>query len=112
MGIPSNLLRSTCSFEQRTESRDATTGQSDYAWTALYTGVRCRIDENVGREFMSQTGAKIRATHTLFLNSLPLSSIESRGWRVDIGGSKYNILMIADAGGAGHHYELALERIS
>jgi hypothetical protein len=30
----------------------------------------------------------------------------------DIGGLKYDILLISDAAGAGHHYEIQLERVA
>lgn len=105
-------MRSTCTFEQRTGASSAATGQMTYTWAAVYSGTRCRLDESTGREFMSATGKPTRATHVMFLNVLPSLSITERDWRVDVGGLKYDILLIADAGGAGHHYEIMLERLS
>jgi hypothetical protein len=111
-GIPPNLLRHRCTFEQRTVAQSATSGQSNETWVAKYANERCRLEESGGREFATQTGKMVRSTHVLFINSLPASTINEKDWRLDIGGLKYNILLIADAGGAGHHYEIALERIA
>lgn len=108
--LPRSLLNTTCIFEQRAGTQSTTSGQMNYTWAAVYTSIRCRLDENTGREFTSQTGKSMRSTHVLFINALP-GAITEADWRVDVGGLKYNILLIADAGGAGHHYELALERV-
>lgn len=84
----------------------------NYTWAAAQTGVRCRIDEATGREYKAQSGAYVQATHVLFVPHAAVTvAISEAEYRVDVGGNKYDILLIADAGGAGHHYEIALERV-
>jgi hypothetical protein len=111
MGIPSYFLRHHCNFEQRTGTRSATSGQTNYTWAAVYSDQRCRLEESGGREFKTQTGIAVRGTHVLFVNALP-GAITEKDWRIDIGGLKYDILLISDAAGAGHHYEIQLERVA
>jgi hypothetical protein len=110
--IPARLLRHSCTFQVRTATKSATSGQVTYAWATAQADVACRLDEGSGREFRAAEGKYVRATHTLFVNqsdvTVTLSEAENR---VLVGTATYDILLIADAGGAGAHYEIALERI-
>jgi hypothetical protein len=41
----------------------------------------------------------------------PLPGLTTADW-IEVGGVRYDILSIADAGGVGHHYELALRQVT
>ncbi len=112
MVIPARLLNTSCIFEVRTGAKSTTSGQVNYTWATAQSGVPCRIDEASGQEYKAQSGTYVRATHILFVNRGAVSVAISEGeHRVKIGTTTYDILLIADAGGQGHHYEIALERV-
>lgn len=108
--IPSTLLRHKCTFEQSTGTQSTTSGQTNYAWAAVYADQRCRLEESGGREFANRAGKMVRSSHTMYINALP-GAITEKDWRIDVGGLKYDILFIAEAAGAGQHYEIQLERV-
>jgi hypothetical protein len=59
-------------------------------------------------ELASQAGAVI-GEHVGYLD--PLTGLTTADW-IEVGGVRYDILSIADAGGVGHHLELGLRRVS
>ncbi|MCK9583188.1 MAG: head-tail adaptor protein [Endomicrobiales bacterium] len=110
--LPNSLLRHTVTFRKRTKNQSSTSGQPNYIWSDFQVGVRCRIDEASGREYPSTSGKYVKADHILFVNKSSLQfAINEKDYRAVISSFEYNILLIADAGGAGQHYEIALERI-
>ena len=56
----------------------------------------------------SQAGAAI-GDHVGYLR--PLAGLTTRDW-LEVGGARYDIVSVYDAGGQGHHLELGLRRIS
>lgn len=98
-----NLLNRTCSILRPSRS-DGWGGGTSYETIA--TGVPCRLQPASGREWLDGA-VRGEATHRLFLGkgvSVRASDI------VDINGTRYDVVPpVADAGGQGHHLELALK---
>lgn len=110
--IPPTLLRHTCTFEQRVEGTRSGTGQVNYTYITAQSGVRCRLDDAGGREYHASSGKYVKADYILFVNCKSVQvALSEKDFRVVVDSKYYNILFISDAGGAGHHYEIALERI-
>lgn len=101
-----DMLNQTCSI-LRPSRPDGWGGGTSYETIA--TGVPCRLQPESGREWLDGA-VRGEATHRLFLErgaGVRSSDI------IDINGIRYDVLPpVADAGGQGHHIELALkERI-
>jgi SPP1 family predicted phage head-tail adaptor len=105
------LLNTTCTIQTLTETQDADTGQDIKTWTDTEINVKCRLDNAEGDEIMSDTGEVVKASHTLFLNNPTYINLDEKSNRIVIEGISYNILLVKDAGGHGHHTELLLRRI-
>jgi len=102
-----NLLNTTCSIKTVTQSRDAAYGVTKTE-AVRYTGVPCRLDGASGGEYRGDNRITSKATHKLFMRT---------GYNVNVkdvvvcGGKSYEVLLVIDAGGHGHHVELALELV-
>ncbi len=59
-------------------------------------------------ELASQAGAVV-ADYVAYID--PLAGLLTGDW-VEVGGVRYDILSIADAGGVGHHLELGLRQVT
>lgn len=105
------LLNTTCTIQTLTESQDADTGQDIKTWTDTEINVKCRLDNAEGEELMSDTGEVVKASHTLFLDNPVYVTLNEKNNRIVVAGNSYNILLVKDAGGHGHHTELLLQRI-
>jgi hypothetical protein len=85
--------------------------------TATYTHkdgstIPCRLDEASGQEIKSSTGQYVKATHVLFIKASNGGvTLTEKSYRIVCESNTYNILLIKDAGGQGHHKELLLERV-
>jgi|GEM_PF-2983745 hypothetical protein len=97
------LLNTTCSILRPSRS-DAWGGKASYDVVA--SGVPCRIQPVGGNEWRDGM-VRGDATHRLFLKrgaGVRSSDI------IDINGIRYDVVPpVADAGGQGHHIELALK---
>jgi head-tail adaptor len=105
----SGLLNITCIVQELTESQSAT-GKITQAWADSVTGVKCRIDTAYGRETLTTTGKFAVATHKLFIE-YSAGLLDEKTNRIKIGTNIFDILMVADAGGQNHHFELLLQRV-
>jgi head-tail adaptor len=105
----STLLNITCTKQTLTETQSAT-GKITKTWVNTTTGIKCRLDQAKGQEFNTVTGKMAKATHTLFLLK-SAGLMDEKTNRIVIGSNIYDILMVSDAGGHSHHYELLLERV-
>ena len=103
------LLNSTCTIQLLTETQSAT-GKILQSWANSVTGVKCRLDTARGEEVMTATGKVRKATHTLFI-SHACGVLSEKNNRIVCGGITFDILLVADAGGHSHHYELLLEKV-
>jgi hypothetical protein len=83
-------------------------GQPQTVATTVTT-VRGLVQPRRAREVaaVSQGGAVI-GDHVGYLD--PLAGLTTADW-IEVSGTRYDIVSIADAGGTGHHYELGLRRV-
>jgi SPP1 family predicted phage head-tail adaptor len=100
------LLNKTCTIKSRTVAQNATSGEQVETFAVKYSNVRCRLDEAAGGEFRGSTRIVDKATHMLFI-PFNYSVVETD--EVVIANNNYNVLLVRDAGGHGHHKELMLE---
>lgn len=102
------LLNTTCTIQTNTPTQDSTYGHQSDSWADLATGVPCRLDGATGGEQRFPDDIRNRVTHTLFLEYR--TDITWNNTRIVIDSVNYNVLLPIDAGGEGHHLELALEK--
>jgi hypothetical protein len=105
------LLNTSCIIQTLTETQDPDTGQDIKVWVNTEIDVKCRLDNAEGDEIMSDTGEVVKASHTLFLNNPTYINLNEKNNRIVVSGNNYNILLVKDAGGHGHHTELLLQRV-
>lgn len=76
---------------------------------ATFATVKGLIQPRSAREIAlaSQAGAAI-GTHAAYLR--PLAGLTTADW-IEMGGERYDLVSISDAGGVNHHYELGLVRV-
>ena len=103
-----SLLNTTCTIQSLTKSYDDDSGQETESWANSATSVQCRLDQAKGGEVRGATAIYEKATHILFIKTQTISEETNR---IVIGSETFNILLVADASGHGHHLELLLERI-
>lgn len=103
------LLNIVCKIQSVTLTQHAVTRRKVKSWSNTYTGVKCRLDQNSGREFAAPSSIKSKADHVLFLEKK--YSITEKSNRIVIGSDTYNILSVQDGGGHEHHLELLLQKI-
>ncbi|MDD7202434.1 MAG: hypothetical protein SPF89_11225 [Sphaerochaetaceae bacterium] len=98
-----DLLNQTCSILRPSRS-DGWGGGTSYE--AIASGVPCRMQPASGREWLDGA-VRGEATHRLFLKE----GVDVRSSDIiEICGIRYEVLLpVADAGGQGHHIELALK---
>ena len=104
------LLNNTCTILKRTVTQDATSRQRVETWIPVYAGVRCRLDEAKGGEFAAESSILAKSDHVLFMKYA--YAIQPGEHRIKIGTKQYNVLLVKNAGGQFHHYELFLERFN
>ena len=105
----SGLLNTTFTKQTLTETQSGT-GKITSSWADTTTGIKCRLDEAKGQEFTTYTGKVAKATHVLFIQK-SVGLLDEKTNRVKIGTNIYDTLMVSDAGGHGHHYQLLLQRV-
>jgi head-tail adaptor len=103
------LLNTTCTIQEITETQDSGTGQKEKTWSNIKNGVKCRLDQASGKEFAAPNSIMAKASHILFLDSK--YNLKEKNHRIIIKSTTYNILLVSDGGGHGHHLELLLEII-
>jgi hypothetical protein len=90
----------------------ATSGEPIETWTNAAVNVKCRLDEANGQEIRTANNVYVKASHVLFMQADTGGiALNEKDNRIKIGATVFNILLVKDAGGAGHHKELLLERI-
>lgn len=105
-----SLLNITCTIEVNTQTQNATTGEMTNSWATYASGVRCRLDQASGSgEIRVPNDLLSKVSHVLFLHYR--TDLTEFLYRIDIGGTKYNIMRINNAGGQGHHTEILLELV-
>jgi len=103
------LLNTTCTIQVSTETQDTTTNQMIDSWATFASSVKCRLDQASGGKQVSSDDILSKKTHTLFVEYR--TDLNWKNHRVVIGSYTYDILLILNAGGHGHHTELALELV-
>lgn len=103
----STWLNTTCTIRRFTEGAADDYGQPAKSWANLATGVLCRLEPTSGKEIWIDKQLVI-SNFTLFL--LPAQDVTEKD-EIVLGGETYNVLLVSDAAGHGHHQELALQAI-
>jgi hypothetical protein len=87
-------------------------GQPVFAPTSFAT-VRGRIQPRSAREVaLASQGGAVIGSHVGYLR--PLAGLSTGDWieAAEMPGVRHDVLQIADAGGQGHHFELALQAVA
>ena len=106
-----SLLNKSCSIQVKTETQDGA-GQMQESWTNAYTNVNCRLDTAGGAKTSIPQLIYEKATHILFMRVISGFKFSSKDNRVTIGSTDYEILLVSDAAGHGHHWQIALQLIT
>lgn len=101
-----NLLNAKCNVYSQVETVNATNGEKTKTWTLKHLSAACRLDEATGKEFTGSLKIYTQATHILFIENVFSIDITDR---ITLNSKNYNVLLVKDGGGAGHHTELLLE---
>lgn len=104
-----SLLRITCTIEVNTRSQNATTGEWTDSWANHATLVRCRRDMASGGEVRVPNDIRSKVTHVFYFHYR--TDLDEFDYRIDVGGTKYNIIRISNAGGQDHHTEIFAELV-
>ena len=102
------LLNTTCTIQSKTVSYNASSREQEETWADSVTSVKCRLDQATGTEKRTPIAIFSRVTHVLFMGFRTLSS---NTHRIVIDSITYNILLVSNASGEGHHIEAFLEVI-
>lgn len=104
------LLNTTCSIEVNTPTQDSS-GQEIASWANAATSVPCRVDALSGGVQDKSDSVFDLATHRIFLNNPSGITITTLSYRIDIGGTKYRILLVSNFVDFSneHHLELLTE---
>lgn len=102
------LLNATCSIWKVSLTENSTTGQQADSYAVKYASVKCRLDQADGGSYLAPQRIKEKATHVLFL---PFTYDVQETDQIRIGAITYTVLLVANAGGQGHHQELFLEYV-
>lgn len=78
--------------------------------TAITTTQRALVQERTGREVASPEGAGVVVSDALIF--LPLDADVTPKDVVVLGSTRYDVLWVRDAGGAGHHLEADARRFT
>ena len=100
------LLNTSVAISRFTKTGEDGNGQPTGTWATVAT-VPCRIEPSAGQEIESDKEVVI-STHRMFLE-FGVSITEAD--RAIVGGDEYNVLLVKNAGGVGHHLEVELEKI-
>jgi hypothetical protein len=103
-----DLLNTTCSVSTVVQTRDATSRGAAPVKTLRHSNVPCRLDGATGSEYKGDNRVLGKMTHVLFLS--PRYVLRETDV-VTISGTDYNVLVVTDGGGHGHHTEAALELV-
>lgn len=108
MSLDDRLLH-TLTVMRRVETASLDAYSQPVASAAAVAVVPGLVQPRSAREvaLASQGGASV-GDHVAYLR--PLAGLTTRDWLV-VGGTRYDILSVSDAGGIGHHLELGLRRV-
>ena len=108
------FLTSQMSILTRTRAKDALTGQKNDTWAPAYTGIKCRIDENKSKRYVSQTGDMEEADYTL-MGLFPLSvTPNTKDHQIQVDGVDYRLMSFNSVNFISttpEHWEMQLMRI-
>ena len=104
-----SLYNKKCNIQKRAKTYDANTKQLIETWSNMLVGIPCCINTLAGGEKFNSNRKVVNATDKLYL--INNSGITEGEHRVSLEGITYDILLIADASGRGHHKELWLQKV-
>lgn len=108
-----SLLNLTCDIELNTPAQNANTGQFEPSWADAETGIPCRLDPKAGGVTDVPEYIFDKTTHILFMR-VPATTILVDRHRIEVGTSKYNILLVKKLYGPKlqDHLEILLELVT
>ena len=104
------LLNTKCSIQKRSLTQDAM-GQETESWTTVYSNVRCRLDQGSGGVKNIPQYIFESVSHVLFMKIIKGFNFTTKDYRAVIGGENYSVLLIANAGGHNHHWQVLLNKV-
>ena len=90
------LLNRICNIEKAVIIQDADSGQMENSWGVELVGVRCRLDVKSGGKIIGPEAVYEKASHILFMRKPAGINLNTREYRIDIGGDKYSIILVMD----------------
>jgi hypothetical protein len=107
------LLLKSCSIEQNTPTQDDA-GQMIEGWSAVVSGLPCRLDPTEGGVTDTPQSIYELATHIMFMREPATpADFNTKDHRIDVDGDKFVIILISKVYGysALDHLELYLEKV-
>ena len=102
-----DLLNTMCTIQIATTAQNANSYQMIKTWTTHASSVACRLEQASGGVRVSGNDILSKTSHILFLDYR--TDIDWSDKRIVVGSNTFNILLVSDAGGEGHHLELSLK---
>ena len=106
------LLNRRCDIEVKTQAQDADSGQMIESWGMLLSAVNCRLEVKSGGKVVGPEAIYEKASHLLFMRKPAGINLTTKDHRIDIGGTKYAIILVVDVWGSVpiSHLELLLTK--
>jgi len=104
-----SLLNKTCTIQTATSAQDATSLEFIQTWIDAYLLVPCRLTQAKGGKKVTRNDQVYDVTHKCFISYR--TDINWNNTRIVVDSITYEILLVGDGGGAGHHLELSLNRV-
>lgn len=106
------LLNRICNVEKATITQDADSGQMIETWGILLSAVNCRIEVKSGGKVVGPEGIYEKASHIVFMRKPAGITLTTKDHRIDIGGVKYEIILVINVWGSKpiSHLELLLTK--
>jgi len=105
------LLTALCDVRrQEPGAVDSETGLPVETWLTPITDIPCRFVNRTGREAVSEARGSVVLRGQVCM--LPIDTDVREGDVILSGGQSYDVKLVEDAAGAGHHLEALVERRS
>jgi hypothetical protein len=103
-----SLLTATCDIRRQSAGFvDLETGLPAESWATVATGIKCRLVRRQGGEHMGERRTAVVRDQVCML---PISTDVREGDVIVSGGITFDVKLVADAAGEGHHLEATVER--
>ncbi len=106
-----NLLNRFCNIEKNTQTQSAS-GQKVDSWGVIALDCKCRIDPKSGSRIVGPEFIYEKATHILYMRTIPGIDFMTADYRIISEGIEYKILWGEKLDGkiSSNHLEILIER--